>query len=107
MLDQCGVVPIILPMGLRAEVNRQLDEMFVQGPISMSTGVWKSPIILIKKRDKLRFCVEYSKLNSITKTLVCGLQSIENALESMHGKRYFSASELCSGFYQVELPKSR
>ena len=93
-------------MGFRAEVNRQLDEIYVQGPISMSTGVWKSPIILIKMRDKLRFCVEYSKLNSITKTLVCGLQSIENALESMHGKRYYSASEHCNGFYQVELPMS-
>ena len=98
--------PYNIPMGLRAEVKRQLDEMLEQGLISMSTGVWTSPIVLVKKKDnKLRFCVDYRKLNSITKTPACCLQSIENAMETMHGKRYFSALDLCSGFYQVELAK--
>ena len=96
--------PYNIPIGLRAEVKRQLDEMLEQGLISMSTGTWSSPIVLVRKKDnKWRFCVDYRKLNAITKTPATCLQSIENAMESMHGKRYFSALDLCSGFYQVEL----
>lgn len=34
------------------------------------------------------------------------LSSIDNAAEIMHGKKYFSTIDLCSGFFQVELHES-
>jgi len=96
--------PYNIPIGLRAEVKEQLDEMQRQGLITFSSGEWTSPIVLIKKRDNTwRFCVDYRKLNDITIRTSMALSSIDNAAEIMHGKKYFSTIDLCSGFFQVQL----
>ena len=104
-----GVAPIRskpynIPVGLRAEVKRQLDVMLDKGLIQMSSGTWTSPIVLVKKKDgSYRFCVDYRKLNSVTEKQAMCLSNIENTMEIMHGKKFFSAIDLCSGFWQVKL----
>ena len=96
--------PYPIPQGLKAEVKKQIDQMLEKGMIEMASGHWSSPIVLIKKKDgSYRFCVDYRKLNRITKTQSMCLSSIESAMEIMHGKTYFSALDLAQGFFQVEL----
>ena len=96
--------PYNIPVHLRAEVKDQIDKMMEQGLISMSTGAWSSPIVLVKKKDGTwRFCVDYRKLNAVTVKHSMALTNIDNAMEIMHGKRYFSSIDLCSGFHQVSL----
>lgn len=96
--------PYNIPIGLRAEVKKQLDEMQKQGLITLSSGEWTSPIVLVKKKDNTwRFCVDYRKLNAVTVKTSMALSSISNAAEIMHGKKYFSTIDLCSGFFQVAL----
>ena len=99
--------PYNIPVGLRAEVKAQLDEMQRQGLITVGTGEWSSPIVLVKKKDNTwRFCVDYRKLNAVTVKHSMALSSIDNAAEIMHGKKYFSTIDLCSGFFQVALHES-
>ena len=99
--------PYNIPIGLRAEVKAQLDEMQKQGLITIGTGEWSSPIVLVKKKDNTwRFCVDYRKLNAVTVKHSMALSSIDNVAEIMHGKKYFSTIDLCSGFFQVTLHES-
>ena len=99
--------PYNILLGLRAEVKEQLDEMQRQGLITIGTGEWSSPIVLVKKKDNTwRFCVDYRKLNAITVKHTMALSSIDNAAEIMSGKKYFSTIDLASGFFQVALHES-
>ena len=106
-----GTVPIKsrpynIPVGVRAEIKQQIDLMLEKGLISPSTGEWTSPVVLVKKKDgNWRFCVDYRKLNAVTKSTNMAMSSIESAMEIMHGKQYFSSIDLCSGFFQVSLHK--
>ena len=66
----------------------------MQDIIEPSTSPWMAPIILVKKKDgSSRFCVNYQKLNEITK----------KDLDTLGGSVWFSTVDLKSGYWQVEL----
>ena len=98
--------PYNVPVGIRHEVKKQIDQMLEKGLISPSSGEWTSPIVLVRKKDgNWRFCVDYRKLNAMTIPQNMAMSSIDSATEIMHGKQYFSSIDLCSGFFQVSLHK--
>ena len=75
-----------------------------QGIVEPSSSPWASPIILVKNEDgSTRFCVDYRKLNSVTRKDSCLLPRIEDTLESLAGAKWFSTLDLKSGYCQVEL----
>ena len=43
--------PYNIPVGMRAEIKQQIDQMLEKGFISPSTGEWTSPVVLVKKKD--------------------------------------------------------
>ncbi|TNN05036.1 Retrovirus-related Pol polyprotein from transposon 17.6, partial [Schistosoma japonicum] len=50
------------------ELDKMIKEMLKQKVIKPSTSPWASPIVLVKKKDNLlRLCVDYRRLNAITK----------------------------------------
>ncbi|CAB4424285.1 unnamed protein product [Rhizophagus irregularis] len=61
-----------------------------------------------KKNGKKRLCMDYRKLNKVTKKDCYPLPRIDDMLETLSGSRWFSSLDLASGFWQVELdPKDR
>ena len=75
-----------------------------QGIIESSKSPLASPIVLVKKKDgSYRFCVDYQKLNEVTKKDSYPLPRIEDSLETLAGMQWFSALDLRSGYWQVKL----
>lgn len=52
----------------RKEIKKQVSEMLENDIILPSVPPWSSPVVLVKKSDgTMRFCVDYRKLNEITR----------------------------------------
>ncbi|UYV79974.1 hypothetical protein LAZ67_18001244 [Cordylochernes scorpioides] len=61
-------------------------------------------VIIVRKKDGTwRFCVDYRRLNKITKKDVYPLPHIDDALDSLTGSSYFSTMDLRSGYWQIEV----
>ncbi|UYV67118.1 hypothetical protein LAZ67_4003958, partial [Cordylochernes scorpioides] len=88
----------------RTIIKDQIDEMLEEGIIRPSSSPWPFPVILVKKRDgKYRFCVDYRKLNEVTVKDVYPIPRIDDVMDSLQGSKYFSAIDLKSGYWQVEI----
>ena len=78
--------------------------MLEQGVIKSSSSPWASPIVLVKKKDgKYRFCVDYRKLNQVTKKDAHPLPRIDDLLNALHGSKYFSTLDLRSGNWEISV----
>ena len=98
-----------MPFSLRSDVDRMVGEMLSQGVIQPSSSPWASPVVLVKKKDGgTRFCVDYRRLNHITKLDEFPLPRIDDTLDLLAGARYFTTLDLASGYWQVAMdPASR
>eukprot|EP00731_Ephydatia_muelleri_P038702 Em0868g2a len=83
--------------------------MLDNGIVEPSEGPWSSPIVLAKKKDgTLRFCVDYRKVNTITKRDAYPLPRIDDTLGTLGGSKFFTTMDLASGYWQVEMaPEDR
>ena len=88
----------------REEIAKQVTEMIELDVVRPSKSPWSSPVVLVRKKDgSFRFCVDYRKLNSITKSDVYPLPNIDDALSSFNGARFFSTLDCNSGYWQIEI----
>ncbi|GBM13959.1 Transposon Ty3-I Gag-Pol polyprotein [Araneus ventricosus] len=74
-----------------------------------SSGSWASPIVVVEKKDgSIRFCVDYRKLNEITKKTVMPLPRIDATLDALDRSQWFTSLDLKCEYWQVEiLPEDR
>ena len=84
--------------------QEQVKEMLKSEAIEESQSPWSSPVVLVKKKDNTyRFCVDYRKLNDVTVKDAQPLPRIDDTLESLYGARWFTTLDLQSGYWQVPL----
>ena len=92
------------PMVYRDKIEQLVDEMQGRGIIRPSTSPWASPVVLVPKKDgSLRFCIDYRRLNAITKKDVYPLPRIDDIFDTLGGAKFFTSLDLASGYWQVEL----
>ena len=107
-----GHAPIKLPprrypIAQREVVEKEVKKMLDADIIEPSTSPWSANIVLVKKKDgSVRFCVDYRRLNSVTKKDAYPLPNISDSLDALSGSRLFSVVDLVSGFHQCELEES-
>ena len=93
-----------LPIAQQELASIEVKKMLKEDIIEESDSPWAAPIVLVKKKDgTLRFCVDYRKLNSITRKDSYPLPNIDDTLSSLAGAKYFCALDLASGYWQVPL----
>ncbi|GFW56030.1 retrovirus-related Pol polyprotein from transposon 412 [Trichonephila clavipes] len=101
--------PRRLPFAKQEEVGTLLREMQENDIIEPSSSPWASPIVLVRKKaGSTRFCVDYRKLNDVTKKDSYPLPRIDDTLDTLSGHKWFSTLDLKSGYWQVEIhPEDR
>ena len=78
--------------------------MLKQGVIKPSTSAWASPVVLVSKKDvNLWFCVDYRRVNAITKKDAYPLPIIDDIVDTLGQACYFSTLDLASGYCQIEM----
>ena len=91
-----------LPLKKKLVCEEQIAEQLEQDIIIPSTSPWSSPVCMVTKKDgTIRFCVDYRKLNGLTKKNSYPLPRIDETLDSLGGNQYFCTLDLKSGYHQV------
>ncbi len=92
---------------LKAEdIKVQVDTMLRSGVIEVSKAVAYSQVMLTpKKNGEWRFCIDYRRLNLITKPNKWPLPNIKQMLHRLGDKKakYFAVIDLTKGYYQAPL----
>jgi hypothetical protein len=88
-------------------IDEEVDKMLAEGVIEPSDSPWSSPIVLAKKKDgKHRFCIDFRKVNEVTRKDAYPLPFINVILDKLRRARYISTIDLKSGYWQVPLTPS-
>ena len=100
-----------LPIRLRARrlgfakqeaAEQMIREMAEAGVIEPSNSPWAAPALLVKKKDDTwRFCVDYRHLNDVTRKDSYLLPRIDDALDKVAESQWFSSLDLRSGYWPV------
>ncbi|CAH2085257.1 unnamed protein product [Euphydryas editha] len=85
-------------------VREKVQELLDAGVIRESSSPFASPILLVKKKDNTeRMCVDYRELNSNTRPEHYPLPRIEEQIDQLSGAHYFSSLDMASGFHQIPI----
>lgn len=85
-------------------VQQIIDDLLNKNIIRPSCSPYAAPIVLVKKRSgEMRMCVDYRALNAITVRDNYPLPLIDDCIEYLSNKKYFSVLDLKSGFHQVDV----
>ena len=101
--------PRRVPLHRKAIVQDEVKKMLERDVIEPGDGPWASPIVLATKKDgTTRFCVDYRRVNEVTKKDAYPLPRIDDNLDALQGAEFYSTLDLLSGFWQVEVaPEDR
>ena len=93
-----------LPPKQFEEVRQHLKSLMERGVIRESTSPYSSPIVLVRKSNgDLRMCVDYRRLNAVTRKDAFPLPRIDESLDALGGARIFSTLDLACGYHQVAM----
>ena len=95
------------PEPVSEEIEAQCQELHLLDIIEPSKSAWSSPIVPVRKKDgKLRLCVDYRKLNAVTKPDRYPLPNLTDSVYSLHGVKFFSCVDVVRGFYHLQLEEA-
>ncbi len=73
------------------DVHRHLKDLLEAGIIKESRSLYASPFIIVRKKNgKIRMCIDYRNLNSMTIPDQYKPPRMDDALDCLAGSRWFS-----------------
>lgn len=95
------------PLSQVQETKRQVQELLAKKIIRPSKSPWASAYVLArKKNNEWRLCVDFRKLNKMTKKNVYPLPNIDETLDSLAGNKYYSQLDFASGYWQIPMSEN-
>jgi hypothetical protein len=96
---------IIMNPNLREILKEELQKFLNVGFIyPISDSEWVSPLVIVpKKNGKWRVCVDYRVLNKVTQKDHFPLPFIDQVLDNLSGKKFFSFLDGFSGYNQIKI----
>ena len=74
------------------------------GVIRKSNSPYAIPVVIVKKKDNTnRICVDYRKLNKITEFDPEPIPSSDDLFTKLGGSKYFSKLDLSKGYWQIKV----
>jgi hypothetical protein len=104
-----GVSPRTQSSEKNIEIKRQVDKMLEAGIIHQSEANRYCQVLLVPKPDgKMRFCIDYTPLNSCCEGEGWNLPNIGQTLQRIgtHRPKLFAVMDLTSGYHQAPLNKA-
>lgn len=84
--------------------KNEVDRMLAEGVIRPSQSEWASPVVLVAKPDGgTRFCVDYRRLNTVTRKDCYPLPKLDEQIDSLGHAKYFSTLDANCGYWQIPL----
>src|SRR6266540_6190431 len=88
-------------------MKEEIKRMLKDGIIKKSKSPWASPVVLVSKKDgSIRFCVDYKKTNAITIVDAHPLPVVNDTVDKIGEKKFYTSIDLVSGYWQVELDEN-
>ena len=94
-IDTRNTIPICqqvrrMPLPAKEKVRQLLKDMMEKKMISPSKSPWASPIVMVQKKDgSTRFCVDYRKVNEVTRKDAYPIPRIDETLDTLAGATFF------------------
>ena len=86
----------------REKAEMEIDRLRSLKAVRLSNSPWASPIVMARKKDgSIRMCVDYRKLNAVTKRDSYPLPRLDEALDSFAGSCCFSSLDIQMAYHQV------
>ena len=104
--------PVYLPhrqilVQLQQEVRKCLESWLKQGIIRPSKSPYTSQVVIVRKKSgKIRLCVDFTKLNTISIRDSFPLPRIEEALQAVQAAVWFTSFNLAQGYLQMAMEEA-
>jgi len=86
----------------KEEIKRHIQELIDQSVIIPSTSPYGSHVVLVPKKDQTwRMCIDYRELNKITIKNCYPLPWIDDILDWLQGEKILTKLDLRSGYHHV------
>jgi hypothetical protein len=91
-----------LPFSSKLTVEKEVKTMLDMGVIEKSKSAYSSPVVLVQKKDNsCRFCVDYRALNKITTFDAEPIPDVEEMFTQLSASEYFTRIDLAKGYWQI------
>ncbi|XP_063373838.1 uncharacterized protein LOC134661628 [Cydia amplana] len=101
-IQPISVPPYRLPEPKKEALRVELEKMLKDDVIEECESPWSAPVVLVPKKDNtIRVCIDYRKLNAVTKPDRYPLPRVDDILHGTGKFKYISALDLRAGYWQV------
>ena len=102
------IAPRRIPYFQQDEVQQDISAKETAVIVRKYTSPWAFPIVVVRKKyGTARICVDYRRLNDVTKKDAYQLPKIDDIFDALRGAKYFSTLDLARGYHQVPVDKKR
>ena len=93
-----------IPGNLYKEVKNHVNDLLANGWIKQSYSPYASPMVCVRKKDGgLRLCIDFRKLNKKTIADRQPIPRVQDILDRLHGKSWFTTLDMSQAYHQGEM----